>query len=170
MDPKRSILKIYKFFLFENFFLKVSKKIYLKWLTSEFLSFGPLKMYNSHVHNKGANKPVINTWEKIFLIPGKYKEILLLEKFLIKTWEKYNEPHKKLPIEQTKPYLKRAANVFLQLLNLPNHNPHKTKPGICVKLLSGLIESKVSPINKPAIAPLKEPYKIDQGNNQNKGQ
>ena len=56
------------------------------------------------------------------------------------------------------------------MLNLPNHIPQNTKPGICVKLLSGLIESKVSPKNKPAMKPLKDPCIMDQGNNQNKGQ
>ena len=90
--------------------------------------------------------------------------------FLIKIWKKYSKPHKKLPIEQIKPYLKWPTKTLLQELNLPNHIPHKTKPGICVKVLSVLIESKVSPKNKPTIKPLIEPYIIDQGNNQNKGQ
>ena len=121
-------------------------------------------------HNNGDNKPVINTWAKIFLILGINKEILCSDKFLIKIWEKYRELQKKLAMEQIKPYLKWPTKTFLEILNLPNHIPQNTRPGIWVKLLSGLIESKISPINKPAIKPSIDPWIIDQGNNQNKGQ
>ena len=101
---------------------------------------------------------------------GKYKEILLSEKFLIKIWKKYNMLQKKLAKEQIKPYLKWLIKVLLEVLNLPNQIPHKTKPGNCVKLKSGPIESKIIPKNSPTIPPLIEPWIIDQGNNQNKGQ
>ena len=55
-------------------------------------------------------------------------------------------------------------------LILPNKNPHKIKPGIWVKLLSRVRESKIRPKNKPSISPLNDPLIIDQGNNQNNGQ
>ena len=48
--------------------------------------------------------------------------------------------------------------------------PHRTKPGIWVKLLSKVRESKIRPKNKPYINPLIDPLIIDQGNNQNNGQ
>ncbi len=60
----------------------------------------------------------------------------------------------------------------MSLFNLirPNKNPHKIKPGIWVKLLSRVKESKIRPKYKPYISPLIDPFMIDQGNNQNKGQ
>ncbi len=73
-------------------------------------------------------------------------------------------------MEQIRPYLKCPKKTLLDRLNFPNHSPHKTKPGICVKLLSGLMESKTSPKHKPTIKPSSDPWIIDQGNNQNKGQ
>ena len=57
-------------------------------------------------------------------------------------------------MEQINPNLKCPRKIFFEILNLPNHKPHKTKPGICVKLLSRLNESKISPKNKPIIDPL----------------
>ena len=77
---------------------------------------------------------------------------------------------KKLEIEQIKPNLKCPTKILFEILNFPNQIPHKTKPGICVKLLSILNESKISPKNKPIIKPSNDPQIIDQGNNQNKGQ
>ena len=79
-------------------------------------------------------------------------------------------PHKKLPKEQIKPNLKCPTKKSLCALILPNQKPHKIKPGICVKLLSRVRESKIMPKNKPKINPLIDPLIIDQGNNQNKGQ
>ena len=118
----------------------------------------------------GAKKPVIKTWAKIFFTLGKYKKILYDGKFLIQIWKRYREPQKKLAIEQIKPYLKCPIKILLEMLNFPNHIPHITKPGIWVKLLSALNESKIIPKNRPIIKPSTEPYIIDQGNNQNKGQ
>ena len=79
-------------------------------------------------------------------------------------------PHKKLPKQQIKPYLKCPTKKLLCCLILPNQNPHKIKPGIWVKLPSRVKESKIKPRNKPNISPLIDPLIIDQGNNQNKGQ
>ncbi len=94
----------------------------------------------------------------------------LSEKLLNKICKKYNAPHKKLPKAQIKPCLKCPTNKSLWIFILPNQNPHKIKPGICVKLLSRVKESKIKPKNKPNIVPLIDPFIIDQGNNQNKGQ
>ncbi len=55
-------------------------------------------------------------------------------------------------------------------LILPNKNPQKIKPGIWVKWLSKVRESKIKPKNKPNIDPFIDPLIIDQGNNQNNGQ
>ena len=55
-------------------------------------------------------------------------------------------------------------------LILPNKTPHKIKPGIWVKLLSKVTESKIKPKNKPKISQFIDPYIMDQGNNQNNGQ
>ena len=55
-------------------------------------------------------------------------------------------------------------------LILPNKNPQIIKPGIWLKLLAGVRESKIRPKNKPNNSPLIDPLIIDQGNNQNKGQ
>ena len=92
------------------------------------------------------------------------------EKFFDKICKKYNVPHRKLPNEQIKPYLKCPTQILLCNLILPKKTPHKIKPGIWVKLLSTVKESKISPKNKPNITPLSDPLIIDQGNNQNKGQ
>ena len=73
-------------------------------------------------------------------------------------------------MEQIKPYLKCPTKIFLCNLILPNQTPHKIRPGIWVKLLSRVIESKIRPKNRPNISPLIDPLIIDQGNNQNKGQ
>ena len=79
-------------------------------------------------------------------------------------------PHKKLPKEQIKPYLKCPNKISLCNLILPNKNPQKIKPGIWVKLSFKVRESKMRPKNKPNINPLIDPLIIDQGNNQNNGQ
>ena len=76
----------------------------------------------------------------------------------------------KLPREQIKPYLKCPTKIWLCNLILPNKTPHKIKPGIWVKLLSRVTESKIRPKNNPNISPRTGPLIIDQGNNQNKGQ
>ena len=122
-----------------------------------YLPFDFWKSLKSNEHINGANKPVIKTWQKIFLIIGVYKKILLLDKYLIKAWRKYSEPQKKLAIEQIKPNLKCPTKILFEIFNFPNHIPHKTNPGICVKLLSRLNESKISPKNKPIIKPLNDP-------------
>ena len=150
--------------------LIITKIFYFFGLIILYLPFDLLKRFDSKEHNDGANRPVTNIWEKIFLILGKYKKILFSDKFLIKIWEKYNEPQKKQAMEQISPYLKWPIRILLETLNFPNHIPHKTKPGICVKLLSGLIESNISPKNNPTIRPSIDPWIIDHGNNQNKGQ
>ena len=77
---------------------------------------------------------------------------------------------KKLPKEQIKPCLKWATNISVFNLILPNKNPQNIKPGIWVKLLSNVKESKIRPKNKPNTNPLTDPWIIDQGNNQNNGQ
>jgi len=92
------------------------------------------------------------------------------EKFLNKICRKFKNPHKKLPIEQIKPYLKCPTNILLWIFILPNQIPHKIKPGIWVKLLSRVKASKMRPKKKPIINPFIEPFIIDHGNNQNKGQ
>ena len=79
-------------------------------------------------------------------------------------------PHKKLPTEQIKPYLKCPNKISLCNLILPNRNPQKIKPGIWVKLSFKVRESKMRPKNKPNINPFIDPLIIDQGNNQNNGQ
>ena len=79
-------------------------------------------------------------------------------------------PHIKLPIEQIKPYLKCPTKILLWNLIRPNKTPHNIKPGIWVKLLSRVKESKIRPKNKPNISPLIDPLIIDHGNNQNNGQ
>ena len=95
---------------------------------------------------------------------------LLSEKFLNKICKIWRVPHKKLPKEQIKPYLKCPTKISLCNLILPNKKPHKIKPGIWEKLLSKVRESKIRPKNKPKINPLIDPLIIDQGNNQNNGQ
>ena len=59
---------------------------------------------------------------------------------------------------------------ILFILILPNKNPQKIRPGIWVKLLSKVKESKIRPKKKPNINPLIDPLIIDHGNNQNRGQ
>ena len=115
------------------------------------------KSLKSNEHSNGANKPVIKTWAKIFLILGRYKKLVWSDQYLIKIWKKYREPQKKLAIEQIKPNLKCPTKILFEILNFPNHIPHKTNPGICVKLLSRLNESKISPKNKPIIKPSNDP-------------
>ena len=129
-----------------------------------------LKIVKSWEQIKGAKNPVRKTSARIFWTLGIKSKKLLSEKFLNKICKKYKVPHKKLPKEQIKPYLKCPTKTSLCNLILPNQNPHKIKPGIWVKLLSIVKESKISPKNKPNINPLIGPLIIDQGNNQNKGQ
>ena len=62
---------------------------------------------------KGAKKPVKKTSAKIFLTLGIKVKELLSEKFLNKICKKYKVPHKKLPKEQIKPYLKCPIKVGL---------------------------------------------------------
>ena len=119
---------------------------------------------------KGAKNPVRKTSARIFWKLGIKRKKVLTEKFLNKICKKYKAPHKKLPKEQIKPYLKCPTKISLWGFILPNQTPHKIKPGIWVKLLSRLIESKIRPKNKPNISPLIDPLIIDQGNNQSKGQ
>ena len=119
---------------------------------------------------KGAKKPVRKTSATIFWRLGINNKKVLSEKFLNKICKKYIVPHKKLPIEQIKPYLKCPTKRSLCILIFPNQTPHKIKPGIWVKLLSKVRESKIRPKNKPSISPLRDPLIIDQGNNQNNGQ
>jgi len=119
---------------------------------------------------KGAKKPVKKTSAKIFLTLEINIKELISEKFLNKICKRYRVPHKKLPREQIKPYLKCPTKVLLWNLILPNKNPQKIKPGIWEKLLSKVRESKIRPKNKPNIIPLIGPLIIDQGNNQNNGQ
>ena len=121
------------------------------------LPFDFWKSIKSNEHINGANKPVIKTWAKILLILGKYKKVLSLDQYLIKAWKKNSKPQKKLAIEQIKPNLKCPTKILFEIFNFPNHTPHKTKPGICVKLLSRVNESKMSPKNKPIIEPLNDP-------------
>ena len=121
------------------------------------LPFVVLKSLNSNEHNNGANKPVIKTWAHIVLILGKYKKIVWSDQYLIKIWKIYSEPQKKLAIEQIKPNLKCPIKLLFEIPNFPNHIPHKSNPGICVKLLSRLNESKMSPKNKPIIKPSNDP-------------
>ena len=78
---------------------------------------------------------------------------VLSEKFLTKIWRKYKVPHKKLPKQQINPYLKCPIKISLLNLIRPNKTPHKIKPGIWVKLLSKVKESKIIPKNKPNISP-----------------
>ena len=126
-----------------------------------------IKSLKSWEHIKGAKKPVRKTSAKIFWTLGKKTKKELSEKFLNKICKKYKVPHKKLPKEQIKPYLKCPTKLSRWNLILPNKTPQKIKPGIWVKLLPGDKESKIKPKNKPNIDPLIDPLIIDQGNNQN---
>ena len=119
---------------------------------------------------KGAKKPVRNTSAKIFWTLGRKSKKLLSEKFLNKICERWRVPHKKLPKEQIKPYLKWPTKISVFSLILPNKNPQNIKPGIWVKILSKVKESKIRPKNKPNTNPLIDPVIIAQGNNHNNGQ
>ena len=119
---------------------------------------------------KGANKPVKKTSAKIFLTPEINIKKLPSEKFLDKICERLRVPHKKLPKEQIKPYLKCPTKISLCDLILPKKNPQKIRPGIWVKLSFKVRESKMRPKNKPNTNPLIDPLIIAQGNNQNNGQ
>ena len=135
-----------------------------------FFSLEDLKNLKRWEQIKGAKKPVRKTSAKIFWTLGIKSKKVPSEKFLNKICNKYRVPHKKLPKEQIKPYLKCPTKILLCNLTLPNKTPHKIKPGIWVKLLSRVKESKIRPKNKPNIIPLIDPLIIDQGNNQNNGQ
>ena len=128
-----------------------------------------LKSFKSWEQINGENKPVRKTSAKIFFMFGVKSKKLSYERFLNKIWKKYKAPHKKLPKEQIKPYLKCPTKISLCSLILPNKTPHRIKPGIWVKLLSTVIESRIKPKNKPSISPLSDPLIIDQGNNHNNG-
>ncbi len=119
---------------------------------------------------KGAKKAVRNTSAKIFPTLGKNSKKVPSERFFNKICKKLIVPHKKLPKAQIKPYLKCPIKKSLFNFNLPNKAPHKIKPGIWVKLISIVTESKIIPKNSPKIIPWIDPLIIDQGNNQNKGQ
>ena len=135
------------------------------------LSLENLKILKSWEQIKGAKKPVRKTSAKIFFRKlGIKTKKELSEKFLPKICIKYKDPHKKLPKEQIKPYLKCPTKILLLIFIFPNHIPHKINPGIWVKLLSRVKESKIRPKKKPNINPLIDPLIIDHGNNQNKGQ
>ena len=129
-----------------------------------------LNIIKSWEQIKGAKSPVRKTSAKIFVTLGINIKELPSEKFLNKICKKLRLPHKKLPKEQIKPYLKCPNKISLCNLILPNKNPHKIKPGIWVKLSSKVRESRIRPKNKPNINPLIDPLIIDQGNNQNNGQ
>ena len=88
---------------------------------------------------------------------GKYKKIVWSNQYLIKICKKYIEPQKKLAIEQINPNLKCPTKILFEILNFPNQKPHITRPGIWVKPLSRLNESKISPKNKPIIKPSNDP-------------
>ena len=119
---------------------------------------------------KGAKKPVRKTSAKIFCTLGINNKKVLSEKFLTTICIKYKVPHKTLPREQIKPYLKCPTKRSPWIFILPNHSPHNNKPGIWVKLLSTVIESKIRPKKNPKISPFIDPLSIDHGSNQNKGQ
>ena len=116
-----------------------------------------LKIVNNLEQIKGAKKPVRKTSVKIFLALEIKNKKLLSEKFLITICKKIKVPHKKHPKEQIKPYLKCPTKISLFNLIFPNKNPHKIKPGIWVKLLSRVTESKIIPKNKPKTNPLIDP-------------
>ena len=132
-------------------------------------SLDDFKSLKSWEQIKGAKKPVRKTSAKMFWILGTNSKKVPSEKFLKKIWKKFKVPHKKLPREQIKPYLKCPNKISLCTLILPKQNPHKINPGIWDKL-SWAKESNIIPKNKPNIRPLIDPLIIDQGNNQNKGQ
>tara|TARA_B100000925_G_C21660904_1_gene325596 strand:+ start:227 stop:517 length:291 start_codon:yes stop_codon:yes gene_type:complete len=93
-------------------------------------SLEDLKNLNNWEQIKGAYKPVRKTSAKIFRILVINIKKVLSEKFFNKICKKYNSPHKKLPKEQIKPYLKWLIKIPLCILILPNQTPHKSNPGI----------------------------------------
>ena len=95
-----------------------------------FFSLENLKILRSCEQIKGAKKPVRKTSARMLETLGINNKKLPSEKFLNKICKKYKIPHKKLPIEQIKPYLKCSTKISLCILIFPNQNPHKTKPGI----------------------------------------
>jgi len=119
--------------------------------------FENLNILTSWEQIKGAKKPVRKTSDKIFWILGMNNKKVISEEFLNKICKKYKVPHKKLPKEQIKPYLKCPTKLSAYIFILPNQIPHKIKPGIWVKLLSKVTESKIRPKNKPNISPLVDP-------------
>ena len=119
--------------------------------------FENLNILTSWEQIKGAKKPVRKTSAKIFWILGINNKKVISEKFLNKICKKPRVPHKKLPKEQIKPYLKWLTKVSLCNLIFPNKTPHKIKPGIWVKVLSRVRESKIRPKNRPNINPLIDP-------------
>jgi hypothetical protein len=94
------------------------------------LSLENLKIFKSWEQIKGAKKPVRKISAKIFLTLGIKSKKVLSEEFLNKICKKYKVPHKKLPKQQIKPYLKCPTQKSLCILILPNQTPHKIKPGI----------------------------------------
>ena len=116
-----------------------------------------LKRLKSWEQIKGAKSPVRKTSAKIFWRLGISIKKVLSEKLLNKICKKYKIPHKKLPREQIKPYLKCPTKNWLCILILPNQTPHKINPGIWVKLLFKVTESKMRPKNNPNINPSIDP-------------
>ena len=107
-----------------------------------------LKSLKSWEQIRGAKRLVRNTSARIFWRLGIKNKKVLSEKFLNKICKKYNVPHKKLPKEQIKPYLKCPTKRSPWIFSLPNHSPHNNNPGIWVKLLSTVKESKIKPKKK----------------------
>ncbi len=132
-------------------------------------SLDDFKSLKSWEQIKGAKKPVRKTSARMFWKLGIKSKKVPPEKFLNKICKKYKVPHKTLPREQIKPYLKCPNKTSLCTLILPNQNPHTINPGIWEKLPSWVKESNIRPKNRPDIRPLIDPLIIDQGNNQNKG-
>ena len=122
-----------------------------------FFSAEDLKILKSWEQIKGAKNHVRKTSARIFWTLGINSKKVLSGKFLNKICKKYKVPHKKLPKEQIKPYLKCPTKISLCTLILPNQTPHKINPGIWVKLLSRVTESKIKPKNRPNISPLIDP-------------
>ena len=110
------------FFIITFYFIEKFIRIYL--------SFENLKILKSWEQINGAKNPVRKSSAKIFLTLGINSKKVLSEKFLNKICTKYKDPHKKLPKQQIKPYLKCPTQKSLCILILPNQTPHKIKPGI----------------------------------------
>ena len=65
-------LNLQNYFIIEKTPLLFFRFFYLsRKLLNLSLPFDVWKSLKSSEHSNGANKPVIKTWEKIFLIPGK---------------------------------------------------------------------------------------------------